>query len=105
MSCRNVGKFRQTIELVPYVPSSLPHRGLPPPARRPYLSAVVAHFKDGRLPADLAGAVGILLAVLQGVGGAAEALSLQLAHPAALDLELGQIRRLGGAAATGKQSG
>lgn len=110
MSCRNVGKFRITIELVPYVPPLPP----PPPqraptatapARRPYLSAVVAHFKDGRLPADLAGAVGVLLAVLQGVGGAAEALSLQLAHPAALDLELGQIRRLGSAAATGKQSG
>lgn len=114
MSCRNVGKFRQTIELVPCVlplPHH-PHRGLPTttttttaPARRPYLSAVVAHFKDGRLPADFAGAVGVLLAVLQGVGGAAEALSLQLAHPAALDLELGQIRRLGGAAATGKRSG
>lgn len=67
--------------------------------RPPYLPTVVAHFKDGRLPADLARAFGVAVAILQGVGGAAEAFLLQLTHPAAFDLKLGQIGRFGSAAA------
>lgn len=98
MSYRKVQKVRQTIELISCIAPT--QRARPTVAATPsYLSAVVAHFKDGRLPADLARAVSALFTVLQGVGGAAEALPLQLTHPTALDLELGQIWRLGSAAA------
>lgn len=66
------GKVRQTIDLV----SCNTRVHARTASTLSYLSAVVAHFKDGRLPADLARAVSVLLTVLQGVGGAAEALPL-----------------------------
>lgn len=64
-------------------------------ADRLYLSTVIPHFKDGRLPANPAWSIWILLSVFLRVRGAAEALPFQFTHPTALYLELGQVRRFG----------
>lgn len=60
-----------------------------------YLSTVISHFKDGRLPANPAWSIWILLSVFLRVRGAAEALPFQFTHPTALYLELGEVRRFG----------
>lgn len=64
-------------------------------ADRLYLSTVISHFKNGRLPANPAWSIWILLSVFLRVRGAAEALPFQFTHPTALYLELGQVRRFG----------
>lgn len=78
--------------------SSHKHHGCDACDHRPYLSAVVSNLKDGRLPADPARPVRVLL--IDWIWGAAQTLPLQFTHAAALHLELGQVGGLCSATAT-----
>lgn len=100
ISWRNTGRSQEKYQ-IQFLPLKRPSKRVQC-TDHPYLSTVISHFKDGRLPANPARSVCILLSVIQRVGGAAETLPFQFTHPTALHLELGQIRCLGSAVTTEK---